>query len=97
MPTWARGASSTASNAGADVVVTGRVTDASVIVGPGRRALRLGAAPTTTRWPGAVAAGHVIECGAQATGGNYAFFTEIADLTHARVPARRDRTPTARR
>ena len=29
-------------NDGADVVVTGRVTDASVIVGPGRRPLRLG-------------------------------------------------------
>ena len=31
-------------------------------------------------------AGHVIECGAQATGGNYAFFTEIPDLRHPGFP-----------
>lgn len=70
---------------GADVVVTGRVTDASVIVG---------AAAAHFNWDrtdydrlaGAVVAGHVIECGVQATGGNYSFFTEIADLTHAGFP-----------
>jgi hypothetical protein len=33
-----------------------------------------------------VAAGHVIECGAQATGGNYAFFSEIADLRRPGFP-----------
>jgi len=62
-------------NAGADVVVTGRVTDASVIVGPA--AAHYGwARDDYDALAGAVAAGHVIECGAQATGGNYAFFTE---------------------
>jgi hypothetical protein len=62
-------------NAGADVVVTGRVTDASVIVGPA--AAHYGwARDEYDALAGAVAAGHVIECGAQATGGNYAFFTE---------------------
>ena len=72
-------------NAGADVVVTGRVTDASVIVGPA--AAHFGWAPTDyDALAGAVAAGHVIECGAQATGGNYAFFTEVADLTHPGFP-----------
>ncbi|MBK1788244.1 acyclic terpene utilization AtuA family protein [Prauserella cavernicola] len=61
--------------AGADVVVTGRVTDASVIVGPA--AAHFGwARDDYDALAGAVAAGHVIECGAQATGGNYAFFTE---------------------
>jgi hypothetical protein len=61
--------------AGADVVVTGRVTDAALAVGPA--AARFGWAPTDyDRLAGAVAAGHVIECGAQATGGNYAFFDE---------------------
>jgi hypothetical protein len=72
-------------NAGADVVVTGRVTDASVIVGPA--AAHFGWARTDyDALAGAVAAGHVIECGAQATGGNYAFFTEIADLAHPGFP-----------
>jgi hypothetical protein len=70
---------------GADVVVTGRVTDASVIVGPA--AADFGWARTDyDALAGAVAAGHVIECGAQATGGNYAFFTELGDLTHPGFP-----------
>ncbi|WP_020672775.1 acyclic terpene utilization AtuA family protein [Amycolatopsis nigrescens] len=61
--------------AGADVVVTGRVTDASLIVGPA--AAHFGwRRDDYDALAGAVAAGHVIECGAQATGGNYAFFTE---------------------
>lgn len=63
---------------GADVVVTGRVTDASVVVGPAAWWWDW----ERTDWDrlaGAVAAGHVIECGAQATGGNYAFFSEIPD------------------
>jgi hypothetical protein len=62
--------------AGADVVVTGRVTDASLVVG---------AAAAHFGWKrddwnalaGAVVAGHVLECGTQATGGNFAFFDEI--------------------
>ena len=72
-------------NSGADVVVTGRVTDASVVVGPA--AAHFGWSRTDyDKLAGAVAAGHVIECGAQATGGNYAFFTEIDDLTHPGFP-----------
>jgi hypothetical protein len=70
---------------GADVVVTGRVTDASLVVGPA--AAHFGWSRTDyDALAGAVAAGHVIECGTQATGGNYAFFTEIADLRHAGFP-----------
>ncbi|MFD4696087.1 acyclic terpene utilization AtuA family protein [Streptomyces niveus] len=59
--------------AGADVVVTGRVTDAALVTGP---------AAAHFGWDmkdfdalaGAVVAGHVLECGTQATGGNYSFF-----------------------
>jgi hypothetical protein len=70
---------------GADVVVTGRVTDASVIVGPA--AAHHGWTPTQyDELAGAVAAGHVIECGCQATGGNYAFFTEIRDFGRPGFP-----------
>ncbi|MDT7757174.1 MAG: hypothetical protein QOH27_3072 [Mycobacterium sp.] len=72
-------------NAGADVVVTGRVTDASVIVGPA--AAHFGWTRTDyDALAGAVAAGHVIECGTQATGGNFAFFTEIPDLSYPGFP-----------
>lgn len=72
-------------NAGADIVVTGRVTDASVIVGPA--AAHFGwDRKDYDRLAGAVVAGHVIECGTQATGGNYAFFTELADLGRPGFP-----------
>jgi len=71
--------------AGADIVVTGRVADASLITG---------AAAWWWRWTpadldalaGAVVAGHVIECGAQATGGNFSGFRQIADLSHPGFP-----------
>ena len=64
--------------AGADLVVCGRVADASLVVGPA--AWHFGwAADDWDRLAGAVAAGHVLECGAQATGGNYAFLGELPD------------------
>jgi hypothetical protein len=63
--------------AGADVVVTGRITDASLVVGPA--AAHFGwTRDNLDALAGAVVAGHLIECGAQATGGNYPFFTELA-------------------
>jgi hypothetical protein len=71
--------------AGADVVVTGRVTDASLVVGPA--AAHFGwELDDFDALAGAMAAGHVIECGAQATGGNYSFFTEIAEPLHPGFP-----------
>jgi Acyclic terpene utilisation family protein AtuA len=71
--------------AGADVVVTGRVTDASLVVGPA--AAHFGwSLDDFDAIAGAMAAGHVIECGAQATGGNYAFFTQLPDLRHPGFP-----------
>ncbi|MDQ6523955.1 acyclic terpene utilization AtuA family protein [Nocardioides sp. LHD-245] len=61
---------------GADIVVCPRVTDASLVVGPAAWAFdwRL---DDWDALAGAVVAGHVIECGPQATGGNYSFFTEL--------------------
>jgi hypothetical protein len=73
---------------GADVVVTGRVTDASVIVGPAAAHFGWGRTDYDAL-AGALAAGHVIECGAQATGGNFAFFVEagaVTDLVHPGFP-----------
>ncbi|RLU90574.1 exopolyphosphatase [Streptomyces griseocarneus] len=64
--------------AGADVVVTGRVTDAALVTGPA--AAHFGwLADDLDRLAGAVVAGHVLECGTQATGGNYSFFQEIPE------------------
>ncbi len=63
---------------GADIVVTGRVTDAAVACGPAAWHHGWGRSDFD-QLAGAVVAGHVIECSAQATGGNYSFFTEIPD------------------
>lgn len=64
---------------GADIVITGRVTDAAVVCGPA--AWHHGwQRDDFDQLAGAVAAGHVIECSAQATGGNYSFFHEIPGL-----------------
>jgi len=72
-------------NGGADVVICPRITDASLVVGPA--AWHHGWSPTDwDRLAGAVVAGHVIECGPQATGGNYAFFTEVAGVEHPGFP-----------
>ncbi len=71
--------------AGAEVVVCPRVSDASLVVGPA--AWHFGwARDDWDRLAGAVVAGHVIECGAQATGGNYAFFREVRGLEHPGFP-----------
>ena len=71
--------------AGADVIITGRVTDAALVVGP---------AAWNFGWrrddwdslAGAVVAGHVIECGAQCTGGNYSFFEDVPGLERVGFP-----------
>ncbi len=62
--------------AGADVVVTGRVTDASLVVGPAM-AHHDWSPEQYDELAGAVVAGHVLECGAQATGGNFSGFRSI--------------------
>ena len=63
-------------DAGADVVVTGRVTDASVVMGPAIHAHGWGR-DDLDALAGALVAGHVIECGTQATGGNFSGFRQL--------------------
>jgi hypothetical protein len=74
--------------ADADLVVTGRVTDASVVVGPAAwwHGWRRDSGDIHDKIAGAMAAGHVIECGPQATGGNYAFFEEVTDRRYPGFP-----------
>src|SRR5690606_18342883 len=72
-------------NRGADIVITGRATDAAVVCGPA--AWHHGwARDDWDELAGAVVAGHVIECGTQATGGNYSFFTEVTGLARTGFP-----------
>ncbi|MFG3366200.1 acyclic terpene utilization AtuA family protein [Streptomyces sp. NPDC048156] len=72
--------------AGADIVVTGRVTDAALVTGPA--AWRFGwEQDAYDRLAGAVVAGHILECGTQATGGNYSRFAGRArDLRRPGFP-----------
>jgi len=70
---------------GADIVVTGRATDAAIVCGPA--AWHHGwARDDWDALAGAVVAGHVIECGTQATGGNYSFFTEVPGMGRVGFP-----------
>ena len=85
-----RRASRACLRAGADVVVTGRVTDAALVTARPPRT-SAGRADDLDPLAGAVVAGHVLECGTQATGGNYSFFAEHdAPAAPPRLPARRD-------
>jgi hypothetical protein len=70
---------------GCDVVVTGRVTDAALVIGPS--AAHFGwDRHDWDRLAAALVAGHIIECGAQTTGGNYSFFQEVPGLDHVGFP-----------
>jgi hypothetical protein len=66
-------------NRGADIVVTGRVTDASVVIGPAIAHFGWGREDFDAL-AGAVVAGHIIECGTQACGGNFAGFTQLMEF-----------------
>ncbi len=67
--------------AGADIVVTGRVTDASVVLGPAIAHHGWGREDFDAL-AGAVVAGHIIECGTQACGGNFAGFKDLMAQGH---------------
>lgn len=70
---------------GADVVICPRVTDAALVVGPA--AWKFGWQRTDwDRLAAAIVAGHIIECGAQCTGGNYSFFKDVPDIRHIGFP-----------
>ncbi|WP_153502634.1 acyclic terpene utilization AtuA family protein [Cumulibacter manganitolerans] len=70
---------------GADVVVTGRVTDAAVVVGPAAWAFGW-QRDSFDEIAGAIVAGHVIECGGQATGGNFSFYDEVPGIERIGFP-----------
>jgi hypothetical protein len=63
-------------DAGADIVVTGRVTDAALTLGPAIAEFGWGRTDFD-RLAAGVVAGHILECGTQATGGNFSGFAGI--------------------
>ena len=66
-------------------MVTGRVTDASLVVGPAAWWHRW--SPTSyDELAGAVVAGHVLECGTQATGGNFSDFDWVSSYLQVEPP-----------
>ncbi|HEX3705939.1 MAG TPA: acyclic terpene utilization AtuA family protein [Mycobacteriales bacterium] len=75
----------TALEGGAQVVVTGRVTDAALVIGPAAW-WHSWARDDYDQLAGALVTGHVLECGAQATGGNYSYFTEVPGIEHLGFP-----------
>jgi hypothetical protein len=72
-------------DAGADIVICPRVTDASLVTGPAAWWHGWGREDFDAL-AGAVAAGHIIECGPQATGGNYSYLHEITDRRYPGFP-----------
>jgi len=72
-------------NKGADIVVTGRVADASVVMGPA--AYHFGwSKDNWDAMAGVAMAGHIIECSGQAVGGNYSYFEEVPSYHNVGFP-----------
>lgn len=70
---------------GADIVICPRVTDAALVIGPA--AWKFGwERDDYDALAGALTAGHIIECGAQCCGGNYAFFEEVPSFRNMGYP-----------
>jgi hypothetical protein len=71
--------------AGVSIVITGRVADAALTVGPAVHAFRW-SMQDYQRLGAATAAGHLLECGAQATGGLWCNWEELSDLATVGYP-----------
>jgi len=70
---------------GAQIVLCGRVTDTALALGP--LVAEFGwAADDWDRLAAGTIAGHILECGAQASGGNFSRFWEVPDLWNAGYP-----------
>ncbi|HEY6565702.1 MAG TPA: acyclic terpene utilization AtuA family protein [Pirellulaceae bacterium] len=70
---------------GADIVITGRATDPSVVVAP--VAYEMGwSLDDFDKVAAATVAGHIVECGAQCTGGNYTRWRDVPQLARVGYP-----------
>jgi hypothetical protein len=70
---------------GADIVICGRVTDPSLVLGP--MIHEFGWKPEDfDKLAASTVAGHIVECGAQCTGANYTNWREIEDFARIGYP-----------
>jgi hypothetical protein len=72
-------------DAGADVVVTGRVVDSAVVLGPLMHEYKWARDDYDLLAQGSLC-GHVIECGAQCTGGNFTDWHLVPDFSNMSYP-----------
>ncbi len=70
---------------GADIVVTGRATDPSVVLAPLIHEFGWSMEDYDKLAAGTVM-GHILECGAQCTGGNYCGWKDVPDFAHIGYP-----------
>ena len=70
---------------GADIVITGRATDPSIVLAPMMYEFGWSMEDMNMLAAGTIA-GHIVECGAQCTGGNYVHWKEIPDMARIGYP-----------
>ena len=70
---------------GADIVITGRATDPSIVLAPMMYEFGWTMDDMDLLAAGTIA-GHIVECGAQCTGGNYVHWNEIPDMARIGYP-----------
>ena len=70
---------------GAEIVLAGRVSDPGLVLGPAIYEFGW-VKENINRLASGTLAGHIIECGAQCTGGNYSNWQDVPDMANIGYP-----------